>query len=182
MNRITTETVLLALLALVLIALEIVSAYLAYETIGAVASTLYFLAIGINLVFLLVAIRKPMVAAVGMVLLALAIVPYQFALAQRLWRAQTEAARIVTFAYEQKLATGEYPTNLADYRYHDPEMKTYIQQFQGDADVGAFVLCYRVGTESTYHCHSPRDGWTYYPGLEEFFVVQWLDKTLEPRK
>lgn len=121
MNRITTETVLLALLALVLIVLEIVSARLAYETMGAVASTLYFLAIGINLVFLLVAIRKPTVAAVGMVLLALAIVPYQFALAQRLWRAQTEAARIVTFAYEQKLATGEYPTNLADYRYHDLE-------------------------------------------------------------
>jgi len=182
MNHRATEVLLLALLAFTLIALEIVSAYLAYETIGVIASTLYFLAIGINLVFLLVAIRKPMVAAVGMVLLALAIVPYQFALAQRLWRAQTEAARIVTFAYEQKLATGEYPTNLADYRYHDPEMKTYIQQFRGDADVGAFLLCYRVGTESTYHCYSPRDGWTYYPGLEEFFIVQWLDKTLEPRK
>ena len=166
MNRITTETVLLALLALVLIALEIVSANLAYETIGAVARILYFLAIGINLVFLLVAVRKPMVAAVGMVLLALAIVPYQFTLAQRLWRAQTEAARIVTFAYEQKLATGEYPTSLADYRYHDREMKTYIQQFQRDAAfagfIREFILCYRVGTESTSHCYSPEDGWTYY--------------------
>ena len=102
MNRITTETV---LLALVLIALEIVSAYVAYETIGPIASTLYFLAIGINLVFVLIAIRNRMIAAVGMVLLALAIVPYQFTLAQRLWRVQTETARIATFAYEQKLAT-----------------------------------------------------------------------------
>ena len=163
MNRITTETVLLALLALVLIALEIVSAYLAYETIGVIASTLYFLAIGINLVFVLIAIRNRMIAAVGMVLLALAIVPYQFTLAQRLWRVQTETARIATFAYEQKLATGEYPTSLADYGYHDPEMKPYIQQSQGDAIFGGFILCYRVGTESTSHCYSPRGGWTYYP-------------------
>ncbi len=162
MNHRVTEIVNLALLAITLIALEIVSAYLAYETIGAVASTLYFLAIGINLALFLVAVRKPTAAAVGLVLLALAIVPYQFTLAQRLWRVQTEAARIVTFAYEEKLATGEYPISLVDYHYNDPEMKTYIQQFQRDAAFGGFILCYRVGTESTSHCYSPQDGWTYY--------------------
>lgn len=153
----------LTLLTVTCIAMEIVSAYLAYETIGAVASGLYFVAIGLNLVFLFVAIRNYRIAAVSIYLLALAIIPYQLVLAQRLWRVQAEANRIVTFAYEQRLAEGEYPSNLADYRYDDAEMRPYVQQFQRDATAGGFVLCYRVGTDSTSHCYSPKYGWTYYP-------------------
>ncbi len=162
MKHNTTEVFLLALFTVTCIALEIICAYLAYETIGAIVSTLYFFAIGINLVFLVVAIRYRRLAAVCIFLLALAIVPYQLVLAQRLWRVQTEANRIVGFAYEQRLASGEYPNSLVDYRYRDLETRMYIQEFRNDATQGGFILCYHVGTESTSHCYSPKDGWTYY--------------------
>lgn len=156
-----TELILFLLLALVLVALELVSAILAYETIGAIASTLYFLAIGINIVFFVLAVRSRAAAAAGMIVLALVIVPYQFTLAQRLMRVQAEAARVVGYIYEYKLGRGDFPTSLVEYAPRDAEMKTYIQEFRRDAASGGFVLCYVVGTQSTSHCYSPKNGWTY---------------------
>ncbi len=155
--------VLFALLAVTLVALEAMSALLAYETIGAVTSTLYWLAIGINVVFFVLAMRKPMLAATGMVLLALVMVPYQVTLAQRLWRVQSEATQIAGWSYEQKLANGDFPATLAAYRYRDPDTRTYIQEFRPDTAAGGFVVCYYVGSASTSHCYSPKNGWTYYP-------------------
>jgi hypothetical protein len=157
------ETWLFVLLLGVLVPLEIFCAYLAYETLGQVVSALYFLAVGINLVFILLAVRSRSLAALGVVALALVIIPYQLLLGQRLVRVQAEAARIVSFAYEQKIATGEYPPDLASYTFYDPEMEKYVQDYQVDASLGGFVVFYRVGTETTSHSYSPRYGWGYYP-------------------
>jgi hypothetical protein len=161
MRKPTTQ--LFILLMLVLVPLELACAYLAYETIGEIVSSLYFLAVALNLVFILVAIRYPRAAALGAVALALAIVPYQLMLGHRLLRVQAEASVIVAYAYEQRLATGEYPGDLADYEYRDSTARKYIQRYTTDGSMGGFFLAFRVGTESTSHTYSPENGWSYYP-------------------
>ncbi len=157
------EILLFVLLLAVIVPLEVLCAFLAHETIGEVTSTLYFLALGINLLFVVLAARSRSLAALGVVALALIIIPYQVLLGQRLLRVQAEAARIVTFAYEHKLNSGEYPPDLADYSFNDPEMKKYVQVYRIDESRGGFVLRYRVGTESTSHWYDPAGGWGYYP-------------------
>ncbi len=163
MGSTRSEVILFMLLAAILIALEVISAILAYETVGAITSYLYFVAIALNIVLLVVSVRSRLVAALGMSVLALALVPYQFMLAQRMTRVQAEAARIVAYAYETKLSNGEFPIGFADYVPHDPDAQKFIQEFRRDPSQGGFVLCYQIGTESTSHCYSPRSGWTYYP-------------------
>ncbi len=150
-------------LALVAVALEVIAARIVYETLGAVASTLYGTAIAINLIFFLIAFRSRLLAIAGIVLLALAIVPYQFVLAERLWRVQTEATRIIAFAYETRVSGSSYPTSLADYSFYDSSTKPFVKDYRLDDAADGFILCYSVGTESTSHCYSPKDGWTYYP-------------------
>lgn len=158
-----TETILFLLLAIVLIALETISAILAYETLGAVASTLYWLALALNVPLVALAFRSRTGAAVGMIFLALAIVPYQFALAQRWMSVQTEAVQAVGYVYEFKSSLGEFPPGIGGYAPRNPATKVYLQEYRRDSASGGFVLCYYIGTESTSHCYSPRDGWTYYP-------------------
>ncbi len=156
------ETLLFGLLMLVLIPLELMCAYLAYETIGEVVSVMYFLAVGINLVFIVLAVRNRTLAALGAVVLGLVIIPYQLVLGQRLLRVQAEAARVVSYVYEQRLATGEYPADLSNYEFHDSAMASYVQNYRPDETRGGFVFAYRVGTETTSHTYSPQDGWSYY--------------------
>ena len=157
------EVLLFVLLMGILIPVEVLCAYLAYETIGEVVSVIYFLVAGINLVFILLALRNRAVAALGAVALGIVIVPYQLVLGHRLLRVEAEAARIVTYAYECKLDTGQYPPNLSNYEFHDPGMEEYIQSYGTDEAYGGFVLHYRVGTESTSHSYAPKHGWGYYP-------------------
>jgi hypothetical protein len=154
---------LLALLMLVLVPLEVACAYLAFETLGEVTSMLYFIAVAVNLLFILLAIRRPGAAAVGAFVLGLVIIPYQAVLGQRLIRVQAEAARIVSYAYEERLESGEFPADLAGYVFHDPGTELYIQNYSLSDEYGGFVLAYRVGTENTSHTYSPKDGWSYYP-------------------
>jgi hypothetical protein len=152
-----------ALLMLVLVPVELACAYLAYETIGEISSMLYYFAVGLNLVFIVVAIRFPRAAAVGAVLLGLAIVPYQLVLGDRLIRVQAEAAQIVGHVYEERLRTGQYPADLGAYEPLDPRMKAFIQRYERKDTVGGFLLAYRVGTETTSHTYTPDGGWSYYP-------------------
>jgi hypothetical protein len=157
-----TEKLLLILLLAALVPLEIVCARFAYETLGEVTSSLYLLAVGLNLVFILLAQRSRALAAVGIVLLALAIIPYQLLLGDRLLRLQDEAGRIVAYAYEEKIATGEYPPTLEAYTFHDPDVMPFIQRYDVEADGTGFTLAYRVGTENTSHTYISQTGWSYY--------------------
>lgn len=158
----STVLVLLVILAIILISLDAIAAQLAYHTVGAVASALYWAAIGINLPLFAIALKSRMATAIGLVLLGLVLIPYQFALAQRLWRVQVEAARIVASSYEAKINSGAFPTDLSAYSFQDPATRPFIQEYSSDAASGGFHLCYWVGTESTSHCYSPKEGWTYY--------------------
>jgi hypothetical protein len=157
------ETLLFILLMAVIVPLEVVCAFLAYETLCEIASALYFLALGVNLLFVLLALRSRSLAALGAVVLALLIIPYQVLLGQRLLRVQAEAARIVAFVYEHRLNSGEYPPDLDGYVFNDPEMKKYVQAYSLDQSRGGFVLCYRVGTETASHWYDADNGWGYYP-------------------
>lgn len=164
MNK-KTELLLFVLLMGILVPLEVLCAYLAYETIGEIVSALYFIVLAINLVFIVVAIRYRAAAALGAVVLGLAIIPYQLVLGYRLLRVQAEAASIVAYVYEYKLDTGEYPSDLTDYVFEDPATREYVQDYWADdsPDWGGFRLSYRIGTESTSHTYSPQNGWGYYP-------------------
>lgn len=157
------DFILFLLLLALAIPLEIACAFLAYETLGEIHRGVYFLAIGLNLAFVVVAFRYRMAAAIGVLVLALAIVPYQLRLGHRLLRVQAEAACIVGWAYDQKLAVGSFPANLSAYGFRDPATKRFIQSYGRSPDRGGFLLIYRVGTETTSHWYCPKDGWNYYP-------------------
>ena len=158
-----SEAILFILLMLVLIPLEVLCAFLAYETLGEISSLVYLLLVGLNLVPIVLAFRNRITAALGAIALALAIIPYQLVLGDRLLRVQAEAARVVTYAYEYKVNTGQFPPDLAQYQFHDPDMKAFIQKYQPDNSQDGFALYYRVGTESTSHSYSTANGWGYYP-------------------
>ncbi len=162
MNK-KAEWILFALLMITLILLEALCARLAYETLGEIMSTVYALLLVLNLVPLGLAVRNRAAAALVDVALALVIIPYQLILADRLWRAQAEANHVVAHLYEQRLSTGQYPPNLSEYRFRDPEMAAYIHDYQADEAQGGFVLSYWVGSSTTSHTYSPATGWTYYP-------------------
>lgn len=151
------------LLVALLVPLEIFCAYLAFDTLGEVVSTLYFIAIGLNLIFVVLAFRSRTLATLGLLLLAMAIIPYQLYLGNRLLRVQDEAGRIVAYVYEVRVDTGEFPPTLAGYEFHDPEIEQFIRSYRVEQDGSEFSLFYRVGTEDTSHHFMSQSGWGYYP-------------------
>jgi len=159
-----TEILLFTLLMATLIPLELLCACLAYETLGEISSGIYFFGVGFfNLIFIIIAIRSRMWAAIGAILFGLAIVPYQGLLTHRLLLLKDETARIVSYIYETKKETGEYPLDLSQFRFNHPHIRKYIQSYEIGDQYGGFMLTYRVGTESTSHWYSPKDDWSYYP-------------------
>ena len=50
------------------------------------------------------------------------------------------------------------------YDFRAAAVRPFIQSYaRNETDCGGFCLFYRVGTESTSHSYSPRNGWGYYP-------------------
>ena len=159
-----SESAFLMLLLLLLVPVELLCAQAAFETLGEIDSGLYWVVtIGGNCAVILVAIRSRTVAATLAVLLGLAIIPYQIVLMHRHARVQAEASRIVAYAYETKANTGRYPMDLSEYSYQHPETSKFIQGYYTGPQQGGFQVVYRVGTKSTSHRYSPKDGWSYYP-------------------
>lgn len=165
MAKTRSETIIVFVLLLgVLIPLELLCALLAYETIGEITSSLYVIGvIGLNSLFIVMAFRYRTVATLGVVVLALFIIPYQVILGQRLLRVQAEVTHIVSYAYEQRIHSSAFPSDLSGYAFHDTAMEVYIQRYQLDQTQEQFTVFYRVGTENTSHWYSSTDGWGYYP-------------------
>jgi hypothetical protein len=136
---------------------------LAYHTLGEISRALYWLVVSLNVPLLLLARWRMRAATVGILVLALLVVPYQAALGARLWRVQREAAAIVHHAYQIKLATGAFPDDLSGYVYRDTKAARFITHYGLSEELGGFGLSYRVGTVNTSHTYSPRYGWGYYP-------------------
>jgi hypothetical protein len=153
-----------ALLFITLLPLEILCAFLAYETLGEIFSHLYLMGIILlHVPIIVLALRQPVVAAIGIVVLALLIIPYQVMLGHRLMQVQAETTQIVAYLYEQKAETGAYPANLSSYTFGDAALQTYIQRYQPGEMGKTFTVFYRVGTETTSHWYSSETGWGYYP-------------------
>lgn len=150
------------LLLCIVLLLELLSALLAFQTLGEVFQTLYFAAIVLNAIFIVLAFRYPNTALIGIVVLALLIIPYQFWLTGRLWRLQNEAAAIVTYAYEEKLRSGEYPTSLDNYRFGSESLARHFR-YQINVPECEFSVAYYVGTPTTNHNYCASEGWSYYP-------------------
>lgn len=163
MNK-KSEFILLGLLLVVVLPLEIIAAKLAFHTLGEVYQSLYFLVmIVLNLPFLILAFRSRTLAAIGIAVVALALIPYQFYLGYRLVRMQEETTRIVAYAYEHKASEGAYPADLAGYEFSDPALAAYVQEYFLSEDGADFMVRYRVGTVNTSHWYSSESGWGYYP-------------------
>jgi hypothetical protein len=157
------ERLICALLFLCFVPLEILSSFIAFETIGELVSMLYFFAVAINLPLAVLAWKKPLMGAIAGCVLATAIIPYQVVLASRLVDVQAEATRIVAFAYRSKADTGIFPSDLSSYSFANPRVARFFQEYNHFRNPDGFQLVYRIGTESTSHWYSTKTGWGYYP-------------------
>jgi len=146
----------------IVVLLELLSALLAFQTLGEVFRMLYFAAITLNAIFIALAFRYPSTALIGILTLALLIIPYQFWLAGRLWRLQNEAAAIVTYAYEERLRSGEFPASLDNYHFENESVARHFH-YQTDLSDCEFFVSYYVGTPTTSHSYCAPKGWSYYP-------------------
>ncbi len=149
------------LLLIILIPLEIMSGFLAYETIGAIVSAIYFATIiTVNLIAAIIAFRFRTLAMMIIIVTAVAIIPYQIALGQRMMNLERETTYIVTYAYEKKLQNGAFPKDLSGYTFQNPEISKFISY---SAKPDRFRVEYFVGTPTTSHSYDSQIGWSYYP-------------------
>jgi hypothetical protein len=157
----------LALLA-VLAALEWLCAIVAYETLGEVTSAMLMVAVLTNLLpVLLFALRVRAAAVFAALVIALAIVPYQVVLANRLRELEQESSEIVSWIDLQRLKTGRFPANLASYHFHRPWLKEHFTDDLVDHPDGqGFNLRFYVGNRGTSHSFGATadkaGGWGYY--------------------
>ena len=159
-----TETILFALLLSLLILVEVACALLAYFTLGEVMSAFYIVMISLlNLFCALLFFRHRRAAIVGVVSLALLIIPVQIALGIEVARVQVEAAHIVTYVYAYHDQTGQYPANLDAYTFHDPALRSRFGTYQRDSAPAGFVLYYWAGSATNSYWYSSHTGWGYYP-------------------
>lgn len=150
------------ILLFLFVALELMAAALAFETLGEVMVLLYLWVIGVNLLLGILSFRYTLIATAGITVLMLLIVPYQVWLGHRLWQLQNEAAEMVAYVYEYRLAAGEYPANLDGYTFEDASLAPYLQYSTVGEDC-KFHVSYFVGTPNTSHSYCPAFGWSYYP-------------------
>jgi hypothetical protein len=158
-----TETLLFALLFLLLIVIEIACGSLAYFTLGELMISFYVLPISLNLFFGLLFFRRRRIAVVGLIILALLLIPIQVVLGIEVARVQAEAMRIVTYVYSYRDQTGHYPANLDEYNFQDPEVRSHFGVYQRDSAPPGFVLYYWAGSVTNSYWYSSHSGWGYYP-------------------
>jgi hypothetical protein len=148
---------------LVLLSLEFVACLFVYETIGEVAVGFAFI---FALFFNLMALGFYFDSSFWGIFVALSfgifLVSYQAVLGVRLYFLNQEAHNIVEWAHKEKERIGEFPKDLASYKFLYPSYQQYIQGYSSD-EKGNMYLAYFVGTEGTSHTYDTQRGWYYYP-------------------
>lgn len=144
------------------ILLEICCAELSFHTLGEIASFVYYIFIGLNIIpVILYVVKFKRTAAFIILGIALWLAPEQLSLGYRYVQLQDEAHAIVEYVNKTKIETGSYPKDLSGYKFKNPHLEKHIQEYRaGDND---FTLRYYVGTTGTSHSYSPEVGWSYYP-------------------
>ena len=153
-------TLMLVLLA-VLVPVEFGCGLMAYHTLGEISEWLVRLLVLVNLVFLAAfAFGSRRLAIIGVLVLAICIVPYHVTLGLRWWLIHQEATAIIDFAEHTRIETGEFPSDLTAYKYRHSSIKRYIQYRHRPQ---TFRVSYHVGTTSTSHWYDRGGQWQYYP-------------------
>ena len=144
-----------------LVSLEALAVFVAYETLGWMESD-FFVVVFVVTDPMLLAVQfyatYRRALAVGFVVLLL-LCSFIAPLSIRWYFVDKEAKRIATWAESQKLETGRYPEDLSGYVFLHPRYKEYVDYF-ADEYVG-FGVSYTVGTPNTNHHYDPDGGWYY---------------------
>lgn len=162
-----------------LVGLEIFCANLAFETLGEITSGILSLFVALNIIPLILLLKnKITLATIFIIIIALILVPQQLYLGKKLIDLKEEGANIVAYLYEQKIETGNFPSDLSGYTFSFPKLQkhfTYYKEFgwfeHPKKSNQAFHLLYFVGTKNTSHFYYSRDQkwgeyiarWAYYP-------------------
>ncbi len=166
MNRLEAKDVAVrraVALLVVLGGLEVVAVFLAYETIGEVASGLYWLPVMVTAGLLAIVRRRPRTAATIGVLVAALVLPQQARLGYRLLELRREVTAIVAFAEGRHSATGSFPTDLSGYQPRNADVMRFVQGYVVRDAGQSFSVTFYVGTPNTSHWYSSVSGWGYYP-------------------
>jgi len=160
----TIDKILLGIAIFSLILIEIFAAKLALETIGEITSGLYYLAIAINIIPILMLLfsKQKQVATIIILLIGFIIIPYQLYLGDKLLSLKEESANITAYLYEGKIQDNIYPNDLSGYAFSSPELEKHFN-YNRESDA-KFNLSYFVGTKNTSHYYNPEaKKWAYYP-------------------
>ena len=153
--------ILMLVLFAVLVPAEFGCGLLAYHTLGEILSGLVRLLLLLNLVFLAAfAVGSRRFAIIGILAVAVWIVPYHVTLGLRWWLIHQDATAIVDFAERTRIETGEFPLDLTAYEFRHPSIKRYIQYCHQPQ---TFRVSYHIGTTSTSHWYNHGEPWQYYP-------------------
>lgn len=158
------ESFLMTVAVFSVVLLELFCAHLAFETLGAITSSFYFLVVAINIVpvILLFTNKQRTLAVFILSFIGLLIVPYQLYLGDKLISLKEEAANLTAYLYNQEQIDGTYPEDLSAYEFSFPELKNHFTYNKSTSE--QFELYYFVGTENTSHYYKSGDNkWGYYP-------------------
>jgi len=151
--------------AMGLFVLEVLSAGVAYHTLGEVLTSgiMMILVVGNSIALLTLLFRRPPITIVALLLVAIPVIAQQMHLGTRYVLLKHEATRIVQYLETVKAATGRYPADLSGYTFAHPDYKTHFRGYTPDPAEGGYVFYWHVIQPGISHWYSPSGGWGYYP-------------------
>lgn len=159
------------LVLLALVGAECVCADLAYYTLSELDGFLLYGLVLLNAMALLLCFISWRAGILAALLIAMLVIPEQVELNIR-WRLQQrEAVHLIHYLEQQKLARGSYPSDLVGYKCLTPKIRSSVYCESGNGcDVTywpdqpcGYVISYHIGSTTTCHEYSPKNGWSYYP-------------------
>lgn len=153
----------LLLATLVLIPTEIWCAQSALETQGEVKQAMLWALFWSNVIWGCLAIWSPRAALIALLAVALAIIPYQVFLLDRLTRLNSEMMHLVDARLRLRAEGKPIPTTLDDHMFSNPDVKRFIHGYGVSEDGKDFSISYFVVQSGITHSYSSKTGWFYYP-------------------
>jgi hypothetical protein len=152
----------LIMLSAILWPLDIIAVAAALETKGGVPMVfLMTTLLVINFIGFLCLLLHFWSSMMVMVILQLMLIWGQISLVFRMHYVKAEAANIVSWAYSEKVKTGNYPKDLSNYVFLHPGYEKYIQDYGSSKD--SFAVLYFITSPNVSHYYGSEKGWGYYP-------------------
>ena len=166
-NLITQKRIQWLVILVVVLVIELICSWLSYYTFGWIGAAfsliLTILTIPIGLLYLR---RFRWVELAILAAIALLTIPIQFPLTLHRLALQSESEQVVSYLDEVKIATGQYPPDLAKYTFHDPNLSPSIHYLTKQQEPNLetdFIVSYCIyGTICTSgYWYVPNKGWFY---------------------